>query len=440
MSEEGLLLADKSTALPLKKVCVDAEVKGYLLGLQASLVYQNDSTDPVEVLFRMPLERSHAVVGLTALLDGKKITAQLQDKQEARDKYEDAIATGKTAALGEEKTGDIFSISLGNLRGGGEAEIQLKMVGELPIDAEGGVRFSLPTTLKPRYTPAGSTDPLAPVEGEDGQVEQGKIKGVHQFELTVFDAEEVSSVVSPTHSIAISREDTQIKVTLSESIALHNDLVVLIAHKEPHKPRALVERGLPIKEGETAGFLNHLAVMVNFFPDIPPKDSQNEFIFLVDRSGSMNGSFIRSASDALVLFLKSLPEDCRFNIYGFGSTFESLFPSSVPYTQQNLDTATQHAQGLKADLGGTELLPPLNNIFQQPLIAGLDRQIFVLTDGAVSNTSACVDEVKKNADSARCVTTNDPCRDSFDDSPLCIRFLSLLKITNYYSVVLRQNF
>ena len=399
--EAGLLLADKSAALPLKKVSVNAEVKGYLLGLQASLVYQNDSTDPVEVLFRMPLERSHAVVGLTALLDGKKIKAQLQDKQKARDKYEDAVSSGKTAALGEESSGDIFSISLGNLRGGGEAEIQLKMVGELPIDAEGGVRFSLPTTLKPRYTPEGSTDPLAPVEGESEQVEQGKIKGVHQFELTVFDAEEVSSVVSPTHSIAISRDDTQIKVTLSESIALHNDLVVLIAHKEPHKPRALVEQGLPLKESKTVGFLNRLAIMVNFFPDIPSLDTQNEFIFLVDRSGSMSGSFIRSASEALVLFLKSLPEDCHFNIYGFGSTFKSLFPSSVPYTQQNLDTATQHVQRLKADLGGTELLPPLKHIFQQPSVVGKDRQIFVLTDGEVSNTDACISLVKSNADRAR---------------------------------------
>ena len=399
--EAGLLLADNSVALPLKKVCVNAEVKGYLLGLQASLVYQNNATDPVEVIFRMPLERSHAVVGLTALLDGNKIVAQLLDKQDAKEKYDDSIASGKTAALGEEKAGDIFSISLGNLRGGGEAEIQLKMVGELPIDAEGGVRFSLPTTLKPRYTPAGSTDPLAPVEGEDGQVEQGKIKGVHQFELTVFDAEEVSSVVSPTHSIAISREDTQIKVTLSESIALHNDLVVLISHKEPHKPRALVELGLTLGKDKVAGFLNHLAVMVNFFPDIPLLDTKNEFIFLVDRSGSMRGSFIRSASEALVLLLKSLPEDCRFNIYGFGSSFKSLFPSSVPYTQQNLDTATKHAQELEADLGGTELLPPLKHIFQQPPLADWYRQIFVLTDGAVSNTDECISLVKSNADSAR---------------------------------------
>ena len=81
MVDAGLITADKSAALPLKKVSVIAEVKGYLFGLQASLFYQNDSSDPVEVLFRLPLERSTAVVGLTAVIDGRKITAQLQDKQ-----------------------------------------------------------------------------------------------------------------------------------------------------------------------------------------------------------------------------------------------------------------------------------------------------------------------------------------------------------------------
>ena len=66
--------------------------------------------------------------------------------------YDDAIASGQSAALAEEKTGDIFSISLGNLPPKKDAEIHLQMVGELPIDAEENVRFSLPSVLKPRYT------------------------------------------------------------------------------------------------------------------------------------------------------------------------------------------------------------------------------------------------------------------------------------------------
>ena len=48
-------------------------------------------------------------------------------------------------------------------------ERRRQLVGELGVDAEGAVRFSLPSTLKLRYTPAGSTDPLASVPAGEGQ-------------------------------------------------------------------------------------------------------------------------------------------------------------------------------------------------------------------------------------------------------------------------------
>ena len=115
----------------------------------------------------------------------------------------------------------------------------------------------------------------------------------------------------------------------------------------------------------------------------------------------MNGPFIRSASETLVLFLKSIPPGCSFNIIGFGSSYKTLFPSSVPYNQGNLDKAIKHAETLQADLGGTELLSPLRHVFSQPLLPGLPRQVFVLTDGSVSNTNTCIQEVRKNVKHSR---------------------------------------
>ena len=143
------------------------------------------------------------------------------------------------------------------------------------------------------------------------------------------------------------------------------------------------------------------AVMLNFFPKFETKKAACEFVFVVDRSGSMNGSFIRSASETLVLFLKSIPPGCSFNIIGFGSRYTALFSSSVPYNQENLDVAIKHAESLQADLGGTELLPPLKHVFGQPLLPGLPRQVFVLTDGSVSNTNACIQEVRNNVKHSR---------------------------------------
>ena len=151
--------------------------------------------------------------------------------------------------------------------------------------------------------------------------------------------------------------------------------------------------------------MSNSAVMVSFFPEFKGNVKQVacEFIFVVDRSGSMSGSYIKEAAETLMLCLKSLPEACSFNIIGFGSRYEKLFPESVLYDQANLDKAIAHTEGLKADLGGTELYSPLEYIFSQPLNPNLTRQVFVLTDGSVSNTARVIELVRKNAGKARCV-------------------------------------
>ena len=151
--------------------------------------------------------------------------------------------------------------------------------------------------------------------------------------------------------------------------------------------------------------MSHPAVMVSFFPEFKGNMKQVpcEFIFVVDRSRSMSGQCIKEAAETLVLFLKSLPEACSFNIVGFGSQFEKLFPESVPYNQSNLDKAIAHTEDLKADLGGTHLYSPLEYIFSQPLHSHLTRQVFILTDGSVRNTAQVIGLVRKNASKARCV-------------------------------------
>ena len=98
----GLTVKGKKTVLPLKDVSVEAEIQGYVMGLESTLKYANKSPDPAEIVFRFPLEQSHAVVGLTAIIDGRKIKAQLKEKEEARADYDDVLASGQSAALAEE--------------------------------------------------------------------------------------------------------------------------------------------------------------------------------------------------------------------------------------------------------------------------------------------------------------------------------------------------
>ena len=59
--------------------------------------------------------------------------------------------------------------------------------------------------------------------------------------------------------------------------------------------------------------------------------SDQIFIFLLDRSGSMEGKKMKMAKDALKLFIQSLPKGAMFEIIGFGSNFVISSKNSLGY-------------------------------------------------------------------------------------------------------------
>ena len=56
---------------------------------------------------------------------------------------------------------------------------------------------------------------------------------------------------------------------------------------------------------------------------------------------------------------------------------------------------------MQANLGGTEILQPLQFVLEQPVLAGLTRRVFLLTDGQVSNSSEVVQLVKRHCHANR---------------------------------------
>jgi hypothetical protein len=73
----------------------------------------------------------------------------------------------------------------------------------------------------------------------------------------------------------------------------------------------------------------------------------------------MYGESMSLAVESLKLFLFSLPAGCYFNVFSFGSDYETVFPESVPYRDETLMKTIQEISQFDADLGGTEILTPL---------------------------------------------------------------------------------
>ena len=90
------------------------------------------------------------------------------------------------------------------------------------------------------------------------------------------------------------------------------------------------------------------AVAVAFAPDLGQAAAPAEVMFLVDRSGSMEGTSIEEVRNALQLCLRSMITGCCFNIVGFGSTYEALFPESRAYDEASLAEASAHVSATRA--------------------------------------------------------------------------------------------
>lgn len=69
----GLIVKGKNESVPLESVSIEGHIKGYVSGLVATLSYRNKSDNPLEVLFRFPIDECNAVVGLEAKIAGRTI-------------------------------------------------------------------------------------------------------------------------------------------------------------------------------------------------------------------------------------------------------------------------------------------------------------------------------------------------------------------------------
>ncbi|XP_068128247.1 von Willebrand factor A domain-containing protein 5A-like isoform X2 [Hyperolius riggenbachi] len=411
----GLLTKEK-LPIPLQGICVDIQVKGFVADVSATLKYKNKEENAVEAIFVFPMDEDSAVYSFEATIEGKKIIAELQEKKQARETYDEAISRGEQAFFLEqdESSGDIFSCSVGNLPPGQEAEVTLSFVQELPVEADGAVRFVLPAVLNPRYTPKGEAES---VTATLPNIPLSEIPYTLTLTAHFLSAYGISKIQSPCDITPIqytNDDKTAAKVSLAEGHKFDRDVELLVYYNEVNKPSVTLESGLP--DAQADSLMAHPAAMLNFYPSFPAGQEQSncgEFIFVVDRSGSMESPMnsepnapqrIQSAKDTLLLLLKSLPLGCYFNIYGFGSQFESFFMESVQYTQETLDGAIEKVNGIAADLGGTEILEPLKKIYKTAGRAEHPRQVFLLTDGEVGNTAEVIAEVRRNSHAHRCFT------------------------------------
>ncbi len=77
-----------------------------------------------------------------------------------------------------------------------------------------------------------------------------------------------------------------------------------------------------------------------------------------------------------------------------------MFNQSIKYKNDSLEEAVKKIGTMRADMGGTEIYYSLHKILQSKVIDGYPKQIFLLTDGGVSNTERVIQLVGREVKSS----------------------------------------
>ncbi|KAH3732835.1 Vault protein inter-alpha-trypsin domain [Pelomyxa schiedti] len=379
-------------SVPLTGVRFEVEILDFCAHVTLHQRFENRENDPLEVVYEFILGDDVSVSAFVADIEGKKVSGVVQEKQKAKELYDDSIASGGGAFLVEESTeqSNMFTVNIGNLPPQKEALISLSYVCNLDTLPDGTIRFCLPGT--PANIPLQiSTPTLSTIYFKEVGASGISIRASLDM------SSPISNAACNTHTITVEpgEKPTKAIVTLAEeTFAPGKDFELLIQLAPTNEINCRVQQS---EQGDKVA-------MLTFFPKLEG-DVVSECIFVVDRSGSMEGEPIEQVKQTLQIFLRSLPEGTRFNIIGFGTYHVTLFSKgSAVYNEETLDTASKYVVKMSANLGGTNIMGPLKSIFSKKPTPGIPRQVFLLTDGQISDTEECIAAVRGNASTTRVFT------------------------------------
>jgi Ca-activated chloride channel family protein len=378
---QGLLLSGKGgnpVPAPVLGATVEIKVTGVIARTRITQIFLNPGQEWLEGIYIFPLPGDAAVDILQMKVGNRTIQGIIQDKNQARQTYEDAKQQGVKASLIEQQRPDVFTTAVANIGPGETVEvaIELQQVVRWELD-----RFSLrlPMVVVPRAerAKAGGDQLVLP------PVRRRKAPKINPFALhaDLDPGFSLARLASPSHAITVAKgKDFRYAVDLKKGMEpADSDFVLQWAPAVGSEPR-----GAFYSEVVNGERYDLLMVMPPNAPGVVASRLARETVLIIDTSGSMEGAKITQARQALLLALDKLRPTDTFNVVRFATSTSSAFPESVPASPAALAKARRFISELTAD-GVTNILPAFKIVLQSQVPAGRVRQVIFATDGELDD-------------------------------------------------------
>lgn len=385
-----------SDPFPLKQTNVTVDINGMIADIHVMQTYANEGENPINASYVFPASDKVTVHGMQMQIGNQLVTAQIKEKEEAENEFEEAKEEGKSASLLEEERPNVFTMNVANIMPQDQVSIDLHYT-ELITPAEGIYQFVYPTVVGPRY--------VSPVIDENGEREEwtqtpylhegAMPEDKYDIRVSISAAVPITELTSSSHEINVAwNETTNAVVSLADASDYAGNRDFILDYKLMGED---ISTGMMLNTGEDENFFMLMVQPPERYEtqDIPAR----EYIFVLDISGSMRGYPLDTAKELIRKLVSGLRSTDTFNLILFAGDAYQMSEQSVPATEENIKRATRLIDYQEGS-GGTELAPALEDALEVPQEETVSRSIVVITDGYISGEAEIFELIRNNAGKA----------------------------------------
>ena len=407
---------------PVINTSVDMQVSGVVERTRVTQTFVNPSSEWVDATYVFPVPVGAAVDELLMTIGSRHIEGQIQIKEQAIKTFNQAKQAGKKASLVLQKRPNLFTNQIANIGPNERIEISITYQNTAQYaDGEYSVRF--PMTLAERYAVIAdgvndsSVESAADIARETSQHIAADTRDMKQhavdFVLRLDTQSNATQIRSTTHLITSEAIDQGVyQIALADEQIANQDLVI-----KWHSANDAAQANA--KDSSTHSEINNVPVVTHYQqqvggavyglvhiipPQTLPEFQPKHTIFVLDSSGSMHGTALTQAVQAIRVGLTQLNEADSFNIVDFDSDARGLWAEAKTADWQNLQEAQTFLANVDSD-GGTNIADALQLSLQK--LTGPDdqlTQVVFITDGSIDNETALIQKIANTIGQRRLFT------------------------------------
>ncbi len=378
--------------LPLPKLTehkVNIDIIDQVTKVEVHQVFYNDSKQSIEGNYYFPLPKGASVSDFKMYSDGKVLSGELLEKNEARRIYEGIVRRNLDPALLEYIDHNLFSAKIFPIPPKKERKIVLKYSLLLKLDGD-LIQFTYPLRGKfesergfyPHPRPILPGPPyVIPLEEENKNTRPDEEpKMIADINQTIFidlnSKIPLKNIYSPSHEVYISKKDDHHAKISYEGKRKDTEENFVLYYSFSESEFGINLLTFRPDEDENGFFM----LLISPKTEISKKDIiKKDVIFILDVSGSMSGEKIEQAKEALKYCINNIDRGDRFNLITFSTeskSFKKNLVSASEYHKEALDYIDQ----IEAR-GGTNINEALLDALEMEYEQDRPNSIVFITDG-----------------------------------------------------------